>query len=128
MGMHGYEKTECEGRDGRDTSGRDSSTFFHPLLSSRPQSYGGLRRTLAGLSCQPYLGSSGQRFSSLAWAAGAGTCPGGPPLSHTWAAMCPAPPSGHLGGEGGGEEGQALGALDTQPVGPVLWDRDGTEA
>lgn len=32
------------------------------------------------------------------------------------------------GEKGGGEGGAGLGALHTQSFGPVLWDRDGTEA
>lgn len=128
MGMHGHEKTECE-KGGRTRHLRqgDPSTFLPIRSCSRPQSYGGLRRTLSRAVLPAPPRRSGQRWFSLAWAAG-----GVPALNTTPSpyllAMCPAPPSGHLGRREAEREGQAWVPPDTQPFGPVLWDRDGTEA
>lgn len=99
----------------------------HPFLSPRPQSYGGLRRTLSKAgSCQPYLGAlrtevqpgMGCWSRRLLWM---------PTSLYAWAPMCPAPPSGHLGRREAGSEGQAWVPW-TQSFGPALWDWDGTEA
>ena len=43
----------------------------------------------------------------------------GPASLCTWAAMCPAPPSCHPGGKGGGERGKGPGPLDTQSFSPA---------
>ena len=94
--------------DGWDASGRALICLpSDPFLSPRPQSYGGLRRTLgkAG-SCQPYLGAlrtevqpgMGCWSRHMLW---------WPTSLYAWAPMCPAPPSGHLGRREAGSERQA---------------------